>query len=654
MALVKKDKPEEELKKSCLDQLEVFLQHNTSDFVNTFFKAVHDKSYLNPQPVVPDPAVHQKPHNTSSVPSDVSTVASAPTGNPADSDDLTTSDRRSNRRSSRSRSPARKQQQGTTSSRSTGDDHRRGGGRYDRKRDTDRDTTSSKSFSRRRSTTRSRSPSPLTLASRRRNRSSRSPVPVSRKRSASKSPDGRDAGVKAVRKERCRDFDERGFCMRGDQCPFVTSHSDPVVLDAEPFLSHNRTSGPPQPASGPTGGLLPPPDQQQHQEYDPRNPSMDMGPGSQRPLLGHAPNNVVVPATGVPANPNYPPPPVVGQWGVPSGPVAGGGVGGHYVPAGRPNLNVIIPDSGPMTGDMSHQQQHGLQSTVTVVNHNSHHHHHAQMMHHQHPNANPHMMHPQQHMHQQQQQPPHMMHQMQHQQMMSGHQHQQQGQHQQIMHHNGRGGGGRGGRGGFAGRGRGRGGFGGRGGGGQGMMYGGRPLDQPERCTLEVRRLPAHLNTIATLNDYFSKFGTIVNLQIKYENDPEAAVVQFASHAEAASAHRCPEAVLGNRFIKLFWHNKEQEKQDPAPEKMTEEGTEGDDRPVDRSAGMENGGSGIGAEENSKRQDDDDEDKNRLPVKERLDLKPLDDVSFKLQVSTCNSVCLRTSNSNTNVLYSLN
>ena len=48
-------------------------------------------------------------------------------------------------------------------------------------------------------------------------------------------------------------------------------------------------------------------------------------------------------------------------------------------------------------------------------------------------------------------------------------------------------------------------------------------------------------------------------------------------HSEAAAAHRCPEAVLGNRFIKLFWHNKDQEKQDPAPEKSGhEEGTEKD------------------------------------------------------------------------------
>lgn len=108
----------------------------------------------------------------------------------------------------------------------------------------------------------------------------------------------------------------------------------------------------------------------------------------------------------------------------------------------------------------------------------------------------------------------------------------------------------------------------------RGMRGGGRfgrgrimQTDPSEKCTLEVRKLPQQLNTISTLNEFFSKFGTIVNLQVRYQGDPEAAVVQFATHGEAVAAHRCPDAVLGNRFIKLFWHNKEQEKLDPTPEK---------------------------------------------------------------------------------------
>ncbi|RWS31141.1 RNA-binding protein 26-like protein, partial [Leptotrombidium deliense] len=85
--------------------------------------------------------------------------------------------------------------------------------------------------------------------------------------------------------------------------------------------------------------------------------------------------------------------------------------------------------------------------------------------------------------------------------------------------------------------------------------------ESAEKCTLEVRKIPAAQNTITHLNQHFSKFGQIVNLQVCYDGDPEAALIQFASHAEALGAHRCTEAVLNNRFIKVFWHQKDQQQQ---------------------------------------------------------------------------------------------
>ncbi len=36
----------------------------------------------------------------------------------------------------------------------------------------------------------------------------------------------------------------------------------------------------------------------------------------------------------------------------------------------------------------------------------------------------------------------------------------------------------------------------------------------PDNCTLEMRKVPAQFNNIAKLNEHFSKFGTIVNLQV--------------------------------------------------------------------------------------------------------------------------------------------
>ncbi|XP_076344935.1 RNA-binding protein 26-like isoform X2 [Tachypleus tridentatus] len=91
------------------------------------------------------------------------------------------------------------------------------------------------------------------------------------------------------------------------------------------------------------------------------------------------------------------------------------------------------------------------------------------------------------------------------------------------------------------------------------------------RCTLEVRKVPRHLNTITHLNKHFSKFGNIVNLQVCYSGDPEAALVQYSSHMEANSAYRNTEAVLNNRFIKVFWHNKESNQGDQDKKQLPSE-----------------------------------------------------------------------------------
>ena len=79
----------------------------------------------------------------------------------------------------------------------------------------------------------------------------------------------------------------------------------------------------------------------------------------------------------------------------------------------------------------------------------------------------------------------------------------------------------------------------------------------PTNCCLEVKKIPRGLNNISVLNNHFSKFGKIVNLQVNFNGDPEGALVTFSSHAEAQAAYRSTEAVLNNRFIKVFWHNKE-------------------------------------------------------------------------------------------------
>ncbi|XP_011697838.1 PREDICTED: RNA-binding protein 26 isoform X1 [Wasmannia auropunctata] len=82
-----------------------------------------------------------------------------------------------------------------------------------------------------------------------------------------------------------------------------------------------------------------------------------------------------------------------------------------------------------------------------------------------------------------------------------------------------------------------------------------RVVHNPANCSLELKKVPRSLNNITQLNNHFSKFGKIVNIQVNFGGDPEAALVTFQLPVEAKSAYRSAEAVLNNRFIKVFWHN---------------------------------------------------------------------------------------------------
>jgi len=86
-------------------------------------------------------------------------------------------------------------------------------------------------------------------------------------------------------------------------------------------------------------------------------------------------------------------------------------------------------------------------------------------------------------------------------------------------------------------------------------------------CSLQLKKVPQGLNNIAHLHNHFVKFGKIVNIQVCFEGDPEAALITFTSHAEASAAYKSTEAVLNNRFIKVFWYNpdKDNKQENVAP-----------------------------------------------------------------------------------------
>lgn len=73
--------------------------------------------------------------------------------------------------------------------------------------------------------------------------------------------------------------------------------------------------------------------------------------------------------------------------------------------------------------------------------------------------------------------------------------------------------------------------------------------------TLYVYGIPQKNNRREALFSHFKKFGTIIDIHIPMRS--EKAFVQFSSREEAEAALKAPDAVMGNRFIKLLWANRD-------------------------------------------------------------------------------------------------
>eukprot|EP01116_Phalansterium_solitarium_P015363 TRINITY_DN3389_c0_g1_i1.p1 TRINITY_DN3389_c0_g1~~TRINITY_DN3389_c0_g1_i1.p1 ORF type:complete len:987 (-),score=217.63 TRINITY_DN3389_c0_g1_i1:331-3291(-) len=79
------------------------------------------------------------------------------------------------------------------------------------------------------------------------------------------------------------------------------------------------------------------------------------------------------------------------------------------------------------------------------------------------------------------------------------------------------------------------------------------PAEQYDRNTLMVKNVPPELCTIEKFNEHFKKFGAIVNIQVKPEQ--KMGIVQYTELPGAKAAIRDPEAVFGNRFVRVHWAN---------------------------------------------------------------------------------------------------
>ncbi|KAM7267483.1 hypothetical protein ACFE04_009649 [Oxalis oulophora] len=81
-----------------------------------------------------------------------------------------------------------------------------------------------------------------------------------------------------------------------------------------------------------------------------------------------------------------------------------------------------------------------------------------------------------------------------------------------------------------------------------------RPSQKALR-TLFVNGIPLESNKREKLLSHFSKFGEVIDIYIPINS--ERAFVQFSKRDEAESALKSPDAVMGNRFIKLWWANRD-------------------------------------------------------------------------------------------------
>jgi RNA-binding protein 26 len=100
-----------------------------------------------------------------------------------------------------------------------------------------------------------------------------------------------------------------------------------------------------------------------------------------------------------------------------------------------------------------------------------------------------------------------------------------------------------------------RGGRGRPGGRGQGTFGGEVHNFCPEKRndkTLVMEKIPDDKLSLESVNSWFKKFGTIINVAIDAQN--AKALVSFSNHDEAHAAWKSEDAVFGNRFVKVFWH----------------------------------------------------------------------------------------------------
>lgn len=153
-----------------------------------------------------------------------------------------------------------------------------------------------------------------------------------------------------------------------------------------------------------------------------------------------------------------------------------------------------------------------------------------------------------------------------------------------------------------------QGGRGGRGGrfGGRGGEFDGAVKEEQEgamagaKTTLRVSNVDPKYVNMTKLSLHFSKFGNVVNVQMR--PNFKCAYVQYATEEEAKKAFHSPIPVCNNRFIEVKWAKYDAKDPQGAPsvaEQTAAESKEGDEVPATQTAaaatGLDGAASGVSA-----------------------------------------------------------
>lgn len=252
LALIKKDKPEEELRESMVQQMDVFLQAETNSFIDMLFNIVETKEYLNPAKEVTERKENLivKKVVVEEGPEDQKIEADSTTPIRDEKYLVTLEEKR------RHRSPVRDRR---LASRLGPREVREAPRRF-----RSRSRSLSPRYERTRGRRRSRSP----LYIERRRRSLEYILRRGRSRDSTPTRDETAGYTPTPKRPRCRDYDEKGFCLRGDLCRYDHGNDAVVLEDAakalhapayqptDPYVPGVSLGGIPYPPPPPVGAAL--------------------------------------------------------------------------------------------------------------------------------------------------------------------------------------------------------------------------------------------------------------------------------------------------------------------------------------------------------------------------------------------------------------